>query len=105
MKLLTNKNKHKVDELYEYHPRGYNALNRLVSFLNYGDTKFDVLKLAEAGFFNRTDMLQDLAYFENPHMPIPTAEENVAEKEVELRSRVVPFARLVRGLPFPNFDL
>ncbi len=73
IKLLTNKNKELAKSLYDDHPRVYNALNRLCSFLNYGNTKFDVFKLADLGFFNKTDMLQDLAYIENPHVPIPTA--------------------------------
>ncbi len=53
----------------------YNAMNRLCSFVNYGNTKHDVFKLADLGFFNKTDMLQDLAYVESPHVGIPTAEE------------------------------
>lgn len=52
-------------------------MNRLCSFLNYGNTKFDLFKLADLGFFNKTDMLQDIAYIENPQLPIPTAEENI----------------------------
>lgn len=74
IKISTNQSKKIVKDLYDYHPRVYNALNRLGSFLNYGNTKFDVFKLADLGFFNKTDMLQDLAFIENPHVPIPTAE-------------------------------
>jgi hypothetical protein len=91
--------------LYDYHPRVYNALNRLCSFLNYGNTKFDVFKLADLGFFNKTDMLQDLAYVESPHVAIPTAEENVNEKEEELRSRTFSYSRQNRSLPYPNVTL
>ena len=52
----------------------YNAVNRLCSFINYGNTKHDVFKLADSGFFNKTDMLQDLAYVESPSVGIPSAE-------------------------------
>lgn len=62
LRLSTNKNKALINELYEYHPRGYNSLNRLISFLNYGNSRFDVFKLAELGFYNKSDMLQDLAF-------------------------------------------
>jgi len=37
-------------------------MSRLVSFFNYGNTKYDVAKLAAAGFYNRSDMLQDMVY-------------------------------------------
>jgi hypothetical protein len=37
-------------------------MNRLVSFLNYGNTRFNVFKLAELGFVNKTDMLQNLSF-------------------------------------------
>lgn len=59
----------------------YNAMNRLCSFINYGNTKHDVKKLADLGFFNKTDMLQDLAYVESPHVGVPTAEEGLKENE------------------------
>lgn len=81
IKLSTNKNKKLLEQLYPYHPRPYSAVNRLCSFLNYGNTKFDPFKLADLGFFNKTDMLQDLAFIENPHTPIPTAEEYPNETE------------------------
>jgi hypothetical protein len=47
----------------------------LASFINYGNTKFDVVKLAEAGFYNKSDMLQDIAFYEFPEVPIPAAED------------------------------
>ena len=39
-------------------------MNRLTSFLNYGNTRFDIFKLAELGFVNKADMLQDIGYYE-----------------------------------------
>ena len=50
-------------KIFRYHPRLYSAFERLGSFLNYGNTKFETKKLAELGFFNKSDMLQDLSYF------------------------------------------
>jgi hypothetical protein len=49
-----------------HHPRLYSAINRLASFINYGVTKYNTKALAEAGFYNKSDCLQDLAYFEHP---------------------------------------
>lgn len=54
-------------------------MNRLCSFINYGNTKYNVFKLADLGFFNKTDMLQDLAYVESPQVEIPTAEDSGKE--------------------------
>lgn len=49
-------------EMFPDHPRLYSSFQRLSSFLNYGNTKYDVVKLAELGFYNRSDMLQDISY-------------------------------------------
>lgn len=53
-------------KLFTEHPRLYSAFARLSSFLNYGNSKFSTVKLAELGFYNRSDMLQDLSYVELP---------------------------------------
>lgn len=64
-----------LNEKLGYHPRLYSAINRLTSFINYGVTKHNTTKLAELGFYNRSDMLQDLAYFEYPEIPIPVVQD------------------------------
>lgn len=92
-------------EIFKYHPRLYSAFERLGSFLNYGNTKYDPIRLAEAGFYNKSDMLQDLAYCEYPEEPVPNAEETTAASETALREKLFPFARMVRELPFPNVPL
>lgn len=56
----------KLGENYSYHPRLYSAWSRLASFINYGNTKYNTIKLAELGFYNKSDMLQDLAFYEHP---------------------------------------
>ena len=88
-----------------YHPRLYSAINRLTSFINYGITKHNTRTLAELGFYNKSDMLQDLAYFENPDIPIPNAQDPAFQTEAEIRSKLFPFSRLERGLPNSNIPL
>lgn len=56
----------KLYEHFSYHPRLYSAFNRLASFVNYGITKFNTVLLAELGFYNKSDMLQDLSFYEYP---------------------------------------
>lgn len=53
-------------KLFKEHPRLYSSISRLASFLNYGNSKYNTVKLAELGFYNRSDMLQDLAFVELP---------------------------------------
>jgi hypothetical protein len=65
----------KLGENFSYHPRLYSAWSRLASFINYGSSRYDSVQLAELGFYNKSDMLQDLAFFEFPEIPIPAAEE------------------------------
>jgi hypothetical protein len=65
----------KLNEYFGYHPRLYSAFSRLASFVNYGNTKHDIRKLAELGFYNKSDMLQDIAHFEFPDMPISSVED------------------------------
>ena len=72
-KLMNSLGQAKLKEHYPYHPRLYSAWSRFTSFVNYSNTKYDTIKLAELGFYNKTDMLQDLAYFEHPNITIPLA--------------------------------
>ena len=90
---------------FTYHPRLYSALSRLASFYNYGNTKFNILELADAGFYNKSDMFQDLVYFEHSGLPLPTAEEENVKDASELRANLLPYCRLERNLPFPNVSL
>jgi len=62
-KLMNNLGQTKLNLNYPYHPRLYSAWSRFASFVNYSNTKYNTVKLAELGFYNKTDMLQDLAYF------------------------------------------
>ena len=94
-----------LNEKLGYHPRLYSAVNRLTSFINYGVTKYDTRTLAELGFFNKSDMLQDLAFFEYPEIPIPVAQDPAFSSELELREKLFPFSRLERGLPNSNVPL
>ena len=50
-------------------------------------------------------MLQDLAYCEFPEQQIPNAEEFAGTSSYILREKLLPFARMVRSLPFPNVPL
>lgn len=95
----------KLNEHFPYHPRLYSAWSRLASFINYGNTKFNAIKLAEAGFYNKSDMLQDLAFYETPEIPIPVAEDPAYLNEEELRRKLFPFSRVERGLPVSNVPL
>jgi hypothetical protein len=72
-KLSSSESVSLINEKLGYHPRLYSAISRLTSFINYGITKYDVKKLAELGFYNKSDMLQDLAFFESPDIPISNA--------------------------------
>lgn len=74
-KLMNSSAIAKLAETYSYHPRLYSAWSRLASFINYGNTKYNSIELAELGFYNKTDMLQDLAFYEHPDVPIPIAED------------------------------
>lgn len=58
-------------EHYPNYSRLYTAIQRLSSFLNYGNTRYNVVKLAELGFFNKSDLLQNLSHYEDPLIPIP----------------------------------
>lgn len=62
-KLMNSSGIAKLNENYSYHPRLYSAWSRLASFINYGNTKYNAIELAELGFYNKSDMLQDLAYY------------------------------------------
>ena len=43
------------------------------------------MALAEAGFYNKSDMLQDLVYVELPTEAIPHAEEQAISNAKEMR--------------------
>lgn len=92
-------------KFFPCHPRLYSAFSRLSSFLNYGNSKYNQVRLAEVGFYNRSDMLQDLSYVELPEHEIPSLEEENAKSETDLLKKLFPFSRMARGLPFPNVDL
>jgi hypothetical protein len=62
-KLMNSSGSAKAAEYFPYHPRLYSAWSRLASFINYGNTKYNIISLAEAGFYNKSDMLQDLAFY------------------------------------------
>ena len=104
-KLMNSSGIAKLNETYSYHPRLYSAWSRLASFINYGNTKYSSLQLAELGFYNKTDMLQDLAFYENPDVPIPVAEDPNFSSERDVRSKLFPFSRVERGLPSSNVPL
>jgi hypothetical protein len=53
----------KLNQNYPFHPRLYSAFNRLASFVNYNTSKYDTIKLAELGFYNKSDSLQDIAFY------------------------------------------
>lgn len=74
-RLMNKKNSQLYEKLFKYHPRLYSAFNRLCSFYNYGNSKYSIVELADEGFYNKSDMYQDLVYYENPDLPLPTAEE------------------------------
>ena len=94
-----------LNEKLGYHPRLYSAVSRLTSFINYGVTKYDTKVLAQLGFFNKSDMLQDLAFFEYPEMPIPAAQDPTFSSAHKLREKLFPFSRFERGLPNSNVPL
>ena len=94
-----------LNEKLGHHPRLYSAINRLTSFVNYGVTKFSTRVLAELGFYNKSDCLQDLAFFEYPDIPIPVAEDPTYHSERDLRQKLFPFSRLERNLPNTNIPL
>jgi hypothetical protein len=94
-----------LNEKLCYHPRLYSAINRLTSFINYGITKYQTRTLAELGFYNKSDLLQDVAYFECPDIPIPAAEGPAYRSELELRQKLFPFSRMERQLPNSNVPL
>lgn len=73
--MMNNAGLAKLAEYFPYHPRLYSAWSRLASFINYSNTKFKTIALAEAGFYNKSDMLQDLAFYEHPELPIPVSED------------------------------
>jgi hypothetical protein len=104
-KLSTDSTAILLNEKIGYHPRLYSAVSRLASFINYGVTKHNTTTLAELGFYNKSDLLQDLAYFEHPDIPIPSAENPTIHSESALRHKLFPFARLERGLPNSNVPL
>jgi hypothetical protein len=104
-KLMNNGGSAKLAEHFPYHPRLYSAWSRLASFINYGNTKFEIASLAETGFYNRSDMLQDLAFYEYPEIPIPVAEDPSFSSEKDLRRKLFPFSRVERGLPVSNVPL
>ena len=53
----------KLNAHYPYHPRLYSAFNRLASFINYNTSRYDTIQLAELGFYNKSDALQDIAFY------------------------------------------
>jgi hypothetical protein len=92
-------------EFYPNHLRLYTAIYRLSSFVNYGNTKFKVEKLAENGFYNIADGLQKLAHYESPNTHISNIEEGQFTKEKDIVKQQLPFLRSINGLPFPNVPL
>lgn len=104
-KLMSSAGAAKLAEYFPYHPRLYSAWSRLASFINYGNTKFNTVALAEAGFYNRSDMLQDLAFYEFPEIPLPVTEDPAYTNEADLRKKLFPFSRAERGLPTSNVPL
>lgn len=73
--------------------------------MNYGNTKFDRIKLAECGFYNKFDTLQQLAHYESPNTVMTNIECGAYKKEDKIKSQQFPFLRSVNGLPFPNVPL
>lgn len=104
-KLSTEKSVHLLNEKLGYHPRLYSAISRLTSFINFGVTKHNTRTLAELGFYNRSDLLQDLAFFEYPEIPIPNAQDPNYQNEADLREKLFPFSRLEKQLPNSNIPL
>ena len=80
----------------------YTAVQRLSSFLNYGNTRYDVIKLAELGFYNKSDLLQNLSHYEDPDIPIPNIEEGEILSEESILKKSLPHLRSLNNLPFPN---
>ena len=58
VKLMTSSGKDLLKKYYSFHPRLYSAFNRLASFINYGESKYDTRQLAELGFYNKGDSLK-----------------------------------------------
>lgn len=50
-------------------------------------------------------MLQDLAFYEFPEIPLPVTEDPSYENECQLRKKLFPFSRAERGLPTSNVPL
>lgn len=92
-------------ELYPNHLRLYTAFYRLSSFVNYGNTKFDRIKLAECGFYNKADTLQQLAHYESPNTVMTNIECGAYKKEDKIKAQQFPFLRSVNGLSYPNVPL
>jgi hypothetical protein len=92
-------------ELYPNHLRLYTAIYRLSSYVNYGNTKFNVAQLAEHGFYNTADGLQKLSHYECPHAHISNIEEGHFKNEQDIVRLQLPFLRSVNGLPYPNVPL
>ena len=92
-------------EFYPNHLRLYTSIYRLSSFVNYGNTKFNVIKLAENGFYNVADGMQKLAHYESPNTYISNIEEGQFTNEKDIAKQQLPFLRSVNGLSFPNVPL
>ena len=103
--LLDHKNEKLFSELYPNYSRLYTAFFRLSSFLNYGNSRYDVIQLAELGFYNQSDLLQNLAHYEDPHVPISNIEEGPFLSESQLLRKRLPHLRSLNNLPFPNVPL
>lgn len=61
--LLDEKSQKMYKEHYPNYSRLYTAIQRLSSFLNYGNTRYNVVKLAELGFYNKSDLLQNISHY------------------------------------------
>lgn len=103
--LLHSEAKGLYQEFYPNHLRLYTAIYRLSSFVNYGNTKFGVERLAEIGFYNLVDGIQRLAHYESPNTHIANIESGQFENERDIVKQQLPFLRSVNGLPFPNIPL
>lgn len=104
-RLLNSKAEDIYRELYPNILRLYTALQRLSSFVGYSNTKYSIVKLAELGFYNKTDSLQSLGHYESPSSEISNIEEGGSAPESSLLDQQLPFLRSRNGLPFPNVPL